>query len=67
MDPEDIDSCMTLGAGVPMGPIALLDFVGLDVAEAIGNAINIPVPDNLRALVSEGSLGRKTGRGFYAY
>ena len=67
MDPEDIDSCMTLGAGVPMGPIALLDFVGLDVAEAIGNAIDLPVPDNLRALVREGSLGRKTGRGFYAY
>ena len=50
-----------------MGPIALLDFVGLDVAEAIGNAIDLPVPDNLRALVRDGSLGRKTGRGFYAY
>ena len=67
MDPEDIDSCMTLGAGVPMGPLALLDFVGLDVAEAIGNAIDLPVPDNLTALVRQGSLGRKTGRGFYAY
>jgi 3-hydroxybutyryl-CoA dehydrogenase len=67
MAPEDIDSCMTLGASLPMGPIALLDFVGLDVAEAIGNAIDLPVPDNLRALVRDGSLGRKTGRGFYAY
>jgi 3-hydroxybutyryl-CoA dehydrogenase len=67
MDPADIDSCMTLGAGLPMGPLALLDFVGLDVSEAIGNAIDLPVPENLRALVREGSLGRKTGRGFYAY
>jgi 3-hydroxybutyryl-CoA dehydrogenase len=67
MDPEDIDSCMTLGAGLPMGPLALLDFVGLDVAEAIGSAIDLPVPDNLGALVRDGSLGRKTGRGFYTY
>ena len=67
MDPQDIDSCMTLGAGVPMGPLALLDFVGLDVAQAIGNAIDIPVPENLGALVEEGALGRKTGRGFYTY
>ena len=67
MDPQDIDSCMTLGAGVPMGPLALLDFVGLDVAQAIGNAIDIAVPENLGALVEEGALGRKTGRGFYTY
>jgi 3-hydroxybutyryl-CoA dehydrogenase len=67
MDPQDIDSCMTLGAGVPMGPLALLDFVGLDVAQAIGNAIDIPVPENLGALVEECALGRKTGRGFYTY
>lgn len=65
--PEAIDSCMTLGAGMPMGPIALLDFVGLDVAEAIGDAIGANVPPRLRELVREGELGRKSGHGFYAY
>jgi 3-hydroxybutyryl-CoA dehydrogenase len=65
--PEDIDTCMTLGAGVPMGPIALLDFVGLDVAEAIGDAIGANVPVKLRELVAEGALGRKSRRGFFAY
>jgi 3-hydroxybutyryl-CoA dehydrogenase len=64
---EDIDRCMTLGAGVPMGPMALLDFVGLDVAAAIGEAIGAPVPSELRALIESGDLGRKTGRGFYTY
>ena len=67
MTPDDIDNCMTLGAGMPMGPIALLDYVGLDVSQAIGEAIGARVPDRLLALVEEGSLGRKTGRGFYNY
>jgi 3-hydroxybutyryl-CoA dehydrogenase len=67
MAPEDVDRCMTLGAGLPMGPIALLDFVGLDVAAAIGEAIGVRVPDKLLALVESGSLGRKVGRGFFSY
>jgi 3-hydroxybutyryl-CoA dehydrogenase len=64
---ESIDTCMQLGAGHPMGPLALLDFVGLDVAQAIGEAIGSDVPPSLTALVSAGALGRKSGRGFYAY
>ena len=65
--PEDIDQCMTLGAGLPMGPIALLDFVGLDVAQAIGETIGAPVPEQLNSLVAAGALGRKAGHGFYDY
>jgi 3-hydroxybutyryl-CoA dehydrogenase len=64
---EDVDRCMTLGAGLPMGPLALLDFVGLDVSQAIGEAIDVPVPESLVALVRDGSLGRKSGQGFYNY
>jgi 3-hydroxybutyryl-CoA dehydrogenase len=65
MEPRDIDACMTLGAGHPMGPLALLDYVGLDIAVAIGEAIGARVPQRVRALVAEGALGRKTGRGLY--
>jgi 3-hydroxybutyryl-CoA dehydrogenase len=65
MAPEDVDLCMTLGAGHPMGPLALLDYVGLDVSVAIGDAIGAEVPERLRTLVAEGALGRKAGRGLY--
>jgi len=67
IEAADVDRCMTLGAGLPMGPLALLDFVGLDVAQAIGESIGAQVPDRLRQLVTEGALGRKTRRGFYEY
>jgi 3-hydroxyacyl-CoA dehydrogenase len=67
MPPEDIDSCMTLGTGMPIGPIALLDYVGLDVSRAIGESLGVPVPRLLMQLVEAGSLGRKTGTGFYRY
>jgi 3-hydroxybutyryl-CoA dehydrogenase len=67
MAPKDIDTAMTLGAGHPMGPLALLDFIGLDVAEAIGDEIGTPVPDRVRTLVAEGALGKKAGRGLYEY
>ncbi|MFL5844821.1 MAG: 3-hydroxyacyl-CoA dehydrogenase family protein [Solirubrobacteraceae bacterium] len=65
--PEAIDECMKLGASHPMGPLELLDFVGLDVAEAIGDEIGVPVPERIRTLVAEGATGRKAGRGLYDY
>ena len=65
--PETVDTCMKLGAGHPMGPLALLDFVGLDVAAAIGDSIGAEVPDRVRELVAEGRLGKKTRAGFYDY
>ena len=63
MSAADIDRCMTLGTGQPMGPLALLDFVGLDVALAIGEEIGVEVPERIRTLVADGALGRKAGRG----
>lgn len=65
--PEAVDECMKLGASHPMGPLELLDFVGLDVAQAIGDEIGVAVPDRIRALVAEGATGRKAGRGLYDY
>lgn len=65
--PEAIDTCMRLGASHPMGPLALLDFVGLDVAAAIGESIGAEVPARMRELVAAGRLGRKSGAGFYDY
>jgi 3-hydroxybutyryl-CoA dehydrogenase len=69
-----IDDCMRLGASHPMGPLKLLDFVGLDVSESIGDSLHAASgeerdspPASLRALVREGKLGRKSGEGFYPY
>jgi len=67
MEAKDIDTCMRLGAGHPMGPLALLDLVGLDVAQAIGETLGEPVPPRLGSLIAEGALGRKSKRGFHAY
>jgi 3-hydroxybutyryl-CoA dehydrogenase len=67
LEAASIDACMRLGAGHPMGPLALLDLVGLDVSEAIGDAIGADVPATVRALVADGALGRKAGRGFHLY
>jgi 3-hydroxybutyryl-CoA dehydrogenase len=67
MDPADVDTCMRLGAGHPLGPLALLDLVGLDVSTAIGETIGEAIPARIEELVAEGALGRKSGRGFHSY
>jgi 3-hydroxybutyryl-CoA dehydrogenase len=63
----DIDTCMELGSGHPMGPLALLDLVGLDVARAIAMEIDVAVPELIDRLIADGALGRKAGRGFHDY
>lgn len=74
MEAGEIDTCMKLGAGHPMGPLALLDFVGLDVCKAIGDALYADSneeyqkpPKLLVEMAEEGKLGRKSGAGFYSY
>jgi 3-hydroxybutyryl-CoA dehydrogenase len=75
MSAEDVDACMRLGAGHPMGPLKLLDFVGLDVAAAIGRSLDEHgagggadhVPDLIDEMVAAGKLGRKSGEGFFDY
>ena len=67
LEPRAIDSCMKLGAAHPLGPLALLDLVGLDVAVAIGESIDADVPNRVREMVAAGNLGRKSGSGFYEY
>jgi 3-hydroxybutyryl-CoA dehydrogenase len=67
LEPEAIDACMKMGAGHPMGPLALLDFVGLDVSTAIGETLGVEIPQTVRGLIDEGKLGRKSGAGFYDY
>jgi 3-hydroxybutyryl-CoA dehydrogenase len=71
---EDIDAAMRFGTGHPMGPLALLDLIGLDSAYEILDAIYHQSRDHLHApspllkqLVTAGMHGRKTGRGFYTY
>ena len=74
VSPEDLDTAMTLGAGWPLGPCALLDLVGIDVhvhaSETLYGALGeerMAPPERLLRLLRAGKLGRKSGEGFYAY
>jgi 3-hydroxybutyryl-CoA dehydrogenase len=71
---EDIDAAMRLGCGLPMGPLALMDLIGIDTAYEIldtmykqsRNRLHAPSPI-IKQMMTAGLLGRKSGRGFYTY
>jgi 3-hydroxybutyryl-CoA dehydrogenase len=72
--PQDIDRAMELGYNHPMGPLRLTDLVGLDVRLGIAEYLHAELggeqyrpPEILRRMVAEGRLGKKSGRGFYAW
>lgn len=67
LEPSAVDACMRFGAGHPLGPLALLDLVGIDVSIAIGESIGADVPKRLYAMADEGKLGRKVKAGFLDY
>jgi 3-hydroxybutyryl-CoA dehydrogenase len=71
---EAVDTVMKLGMAHPMGPLALADFIGLDVCLAILEVMHRGLGDPkyrpcplLRKMVAAGELGRKSGKGFYTY
>lgn len=72
--PQDIDEAMKLGAGLPMGPLALIDMIGLDIHLAKMETLYAKLKDDrykppaiIRQMVAEGKLGKKSGEGFYKY
>ncbi|NIN92645.1 3-hydroxybutyryl-CoA dehydrogenase [bacterium] len=71
---EDIDEAMKLGAGLPMGPLALIDMIGLDIHLAKMETVygklkdeRYKPPELIKKMVAEGKLGKKSGEGFYKY
>jgi 3-hydroxybutyryl-CoA dehydrogenase len=71
---QDIDEAMKLGAGLPMGPLALMDMIGLDIHLAKMETLYSKLrderykpPDVIKKMVAEGKLGKKSGQGFYKY
>jgi 3-hydroxyacyl-CoA dehydrogenase len=73
--PEDIDLAMRLGAGHPLGPHQIADYIGLDTVKFILGSFQSAQPDHplfapvtsMEKLIAEGKLGRKTGQGFFTY
>ena len=72
--PQDIDDAMKLGAGLPMGPLALIDMIGLDIhlakMETLYAKLNderYKPPSIIKEMVAQGKLGKKSGEGFYKY
>jgi 3-hydroxybutyryl-CoA dehydrogenase len=72
--PQDIDEAMKMGAGLPMGPLALIDMIGLDIHLAKMETLYSKLkderykpPDIIKRMVAEGKLGKKSGEGFYKY
>jgi 3-hydroxybutyryl-CoA dehydrogenase len=72
--PEAIDTVMKLGMAHPMGPLALADLIGLDTCLSIMQVLQDGLGDDkyrpcplLRRMVAAGTLGKKTGKGFYSY
>jgi len=71
---EDIDAAISLGLGHPMGPLALMDLIGIDTCVQVGEVLvrefgepRYAAPPILRRMVAAGRLGRKSGAGFYDY
>lgn len=64
---EEVDKSITLGLSHPLGPLSLLDLIGLDTAHEVADSLGLDVPQSMSELVRQRALGRKSRRGFYDY